>query len=220
MSNMFFWADAGNYEYDSTNIQLGGKTYSMIEATYGEGGFYNVTWDDVQDFWHKDDSDNQYFYNEDSDDVLQMAMLRNTTYTDYYDVILIFERWGWWTTEISYVSYDNVERNQAPGSNYSICSFDSHGNVYDLVVLTEGNASTFLDDVAANEFAIGISYDPFDPDNMAKTSLFGLLGQILTAQLPNVHSAIQYLMLIPLWAGISFMVFTLISRMIPFISGG
>lgn len=220
MSNMFWWADAGDFDYDSSSVQLGNQSYAMTDAVYGTGGFYNVTWADVQSLWVKDSAENQYFYNDVTDDDLQLAMLRDTEYTGFWDVVLIFERWGWWTTEVSYVSYQTIGENQAAGTNYSVSEFDSHGNIYQLIVITEGNASTFSENLTANEFAIGISYDPFDPDNMAKTSLFGILGQMLTARLPNVHQAIQYLLLIPLWTGISFMIFTLISRMIPFVSGG
>lgn len=225
MSTMFAWSEMGSFTYDSRRIQVGSLEYTMINATYGIqtgnlSGFYSATWDDVQSYWNDDDEDNFYYHDDVNDDDLQLAMLRDTSYTGHVDYIYIFERWGWWSTELSYMTYSQLEDAQVPGHNVSVKEFDSHGKTYSLIIITPSDYLNHTYYLEQNIFWIGISYDPYDPDNMATTSLWGILGQMLTASLPGVHPAIQYFLLIPIWTGISFLFFTLISRVIPFISGG
>lgn len=225
MSAMFAWASGGHFDPDSTDIQIGGYEFSMINATYGitSGnltGFYPVTESDYQPIFMKDDEDNLYFHDTVNNDDLQLAPLMDMPLADWSNTIEIFERWGWWSTEDANVPFDDIKNNQIAGTNASAVSFSIHGKTYDLVVITASDSFNHSDLIDERTYWVGISYDAYDPDNMASTSLWGVLGQILTAQLPNVHPMIQYFILIPFWAGISFMVFTLISRMIPFISGG
>lgn len=225
MSGMLTWAESGNFEYSSVRQQIGNETYSLIQADDGNAtDWYSVTDDDYVGRMIKDSENNFYFTNTVTSDELQVRPVEDEGWIEtpaaQADAIVIFERWGWWTTEWSYVKFEVIKTNQLVDSNFSVTPFVSHGNKYDLIIQTPGSAETFNSYLDDHTYWMAISYDPLDPDNLATTSLWGIIGQILTAQIPDVHWAIQMFITIPVWAAISFMVFTVISRVIPFIGGG
>jgi hypothetical protein len=55
---------------------------------------------------------------------------------------------------------------------------------------------------------------------MAESSMWTVLGQMLTAQIPDVHPIINILIAVPFWAAIGFMAIMIVSRFIPLIGGG
>lgn len=232
MSTAFSWGEKGFFQYNTVKIQIGNTTYSMITADDGiqSGnltGFYNVTVDDVKTYFTKDDGGNFYFTDENQapSDELQLRPVDFTIMPSYANPtsppgIIIFERWGWFSTEYVTITKDTIKEGQLSGYNASAVGFTIHSKYYELIVITNSTPELHEDRIDQDVYWVGISYDALAPENMASTSLWGMLGLILTARLPEVPPVIQFAIAIPFWAGFSFMVFTLISRMIPFISGG
>jgi hypothetical protein len=48
---------------------------------------------------------------------------------------------------------------------------------------------------------------------------WNLIGQLLFFQLPNVHPVLNVIIAIPLWAGIAYLIYVLILKVIPFVGG-
>lgn len=226
-SSMLAWGEHGSFDYDSRRIQIGETTFFMITAVNGIQtgnltGFYNMSENFLYDVFEKDDSHNFDYYDSTNDDDLQVGFTTDLYWWNYTDVAgaTIFERWGWYSTNYRYIPLESIKAGQLPTYNVSAVSFEIHSKKYDLVVITESDQYNHSDLIDEYDFWVGISYDPYDEANMAKTSLFGIISQIMTCRIPNVHPLIQLFIIVPIWAGVSFMLFTLISRMIPFISGG
>lgn len=220
MGTLFTHAASGSFDYlTGTAIILGNETYTYIDgATPG----YNVTIDDTTDQWLYTDTDPVFVFHDDlNNDDVYLAMIRDFADERWgTDWVGIYESWGWWSDEFDRIQYDTIIDGQVPYTNVSVVDFEIHKKDYVLLVTTPSNYLNHSSYVDANEFFIALAHAPYDPDNIASVSMWTLIGQMLTAQLPSVHPLIQYFILIPMWVGVGFMVFTLVSRMIPFISGG
>ena len=222
-STMFYYSAKGDFDYDkSSSFLFNDEEYTWIDsATPG----YNVTMantTDVIDGWNTDPSFT--VHDDDNDCDLMLAMARNQWRVSDWgeDFVAIYHTWGWWSEELDRISYQELVDKQEPLTNYSIVDFEMHRSqrYYSLIVITPDTAENHSDYIWANEFFIGIAYAPFDPDNIASVTMWGLIGMLFTASIPGVHPLVNYFIAIPLWIGIAFMTFTIVSRMIPFISGG
>ena len=65
-------------------------------------------------------------------------------------------------------------------------------------------------------FYLGMGYN----ETIASYASWSLITRILFFQMPNVHPLINYMIAIPLWIMILFIIVTIVSRFIPFIGGG
>lgn len=221
MSALFTYSSIGEFNYLSGSaIILGNQTYTYIDGTTPG---YNVTWTNVTDRWLYLDTDPKFTFHDDTnDDDVTVGFIRNqTVYAPWGENFVgIYEKWGWWSDEFDRIQYSTIEDMQIPYTNTSVVDFEIHDKAYSFVFITPSDYVNHSYHIAQSNFFAAIAFTPYDEDNIASTSMWTLIGQMLTARLPTVHPAIQYLIAVPMWVGVGFIVFTLVSRMIPFISGG
>jgi hypothetical protein len=220
MGALFAYSAMGNIDYFSgSTFLLGNETYSYIDgSTHG----YNVTIADVVDTWSEAYADHEFIFHDDiNEDDEHLVMVRALTSSgSMTDEIEVMEAYGWWSDDRIRISYLTLIDYQIPYTNVSIVDFELRSKSYALMIVTPSdyqNHSAYIDE---NEFYISIVHAPQDLDNIGSVSMWNLIGQMLTAQLPSVHPMLQYLIAVPMWVGIGFIIFTLVSRMIPFIGGG
>jgi hypothetical protein len=231
MGPIFASPDArGSFETLENYEIIGGTSYYL----YAPAGGFNLTSANLSTYpnYEADPPDYVTFTNGSvSDRLLWTTNDYGTTFIDeayrevfrdHTDFFTIFTEWGpWYNHHKRYVvlDYTTAEEYQVPGTNQSAIPFSIAGSEEVLVITTPGNETDFADYLWANTFNVQMGTPAF-PTDLADTSMWTILGQLLTARLPNVHPILNFLISIPFWTCISFMVFTLISRMIPFIGGG
>lgn len=213
------WRELKGYEV------IGEVEYLMLSP---EGG-YNAS-DYIQDSWSYDGDDNMAF---DGDAVsvrdCEAAIIRDndlywTEWTGlresrYLDFIMISSEWGWWSGDYQPISYQAIAANQIKDTNQSVCSVIVGGNNYSLIVTAPGGPEYFDVMLWENIFRVQVGI-PGGWDDLAETSMWTVLGQMLTAQLPDVDPIINLLIAVPFWASLGFMAIMIISRFIPLIGGG
>jgi hypothetical protein len=114
------------------------------------------------------------------------------------------------------ISYDSILANWNVGQNYS--ETDLHIE-YGLALYVYNNGTTdFRHELYSNNFTVGIRL--ISNITEASTDVWAMVSQIITLQIPNVGPLVNAMVGIPVSFGICFVLLTLISRFIPFISGG
>lgn len=144
----------------------------------------------------------------------------------YDDFIFIHARdIGGWFGGNRYVaiSYDSVTTRFVT-NNVSYAYFSIFHTNFTVLLETPTNSTNPHDHInsvwAGNyRFYIAVNTDIGDQARMS-SSMWTILTQILTLQLPNVNPILNLLMAVPIWAALGFMVFTIFTRVIPFIAGG
>jgi len=82
-------------------------------------------------------------------------------------------------------------------------------------------SETFEHKIYASEFTVQLGRTWMDTLNeTGRTSMWGLVGKILTLDIPDTPKPISYLIGVPIWICIGFIAVTIISRFIPLIPGG
>jgi hypothetical protein len=80
-------------------------------------------------------------------------------------------------------------------------------------------STSLIADMHSNHWLIGLG-SAIGDSFTAKTSMWAMLGQLLTMTLPNVDPTVNFILAVPFWICITFVAVTIISRFIPFIGGG
>lgn len=223
LSTMFYYSARGDFDYEAgSSFLLAGDEYTWIDSA---NPGYNVTMDNTTDRWFYHGTDPKFTVHDDVNNAdYTMAMIRDQeVYRPWgEDFVGIYETWGWWSDEFDRISYEMVIEKQVPLTNASIIDFEMHRSTryYSLIIITPSDAANHTDNIWDNEFFIGIAHAPFDAASIADVTMWGLIGMLFSASLPGIHPLLNYLITIPFWIGVAFMVFTIVSRMIPFISGG
>ena len=134
------------------------------------------------------------------------------------DFITIYTQWGpWYNSHEEYliIDYSSIPLYQVQSYNQSAVPFTIHGTSEVLIITTPGNETDFESNLWANNFNIAMGTPAFSTD-AAETSMWKILGQLMTASLPNVHPLVNLLIAVPFWASLAFLGFTLLVRVIPF----
>lgn len=139
---------------------------------------------------------------------------KHTLFLDYF---WIYQDQGWGDRPLRVISYDTIIEHQVGVLNESLVEFGLSGHKYALWVRTPGNGAAHSTYIENNVFNVALVYPVIDED--AKVSMWTILGQILTLQLPDTHWFVQIIMAIPLWASIGFMAFLIIRSVIPLLGG-
>jgi len=229
-------ADKGSYSELRDYEIIGGEPYSfwMPEYDITSANVTNEAWVDI-------DTDLCFYYDleegyEDYDNRTPFFVVRNNINYDpdwllthpfystivyrhiYNDFIYIFQSYGWYSKRAIAFSYDDIIFNQITTSNYSVNNFAFGDLGFTLFVTTPGIADDFSADLWDNNFKLklGISHFP----KYEEISIWSSIGQILTLSLPGLIYPLNLLIGIVFWATIGIVALTLISRFIPFISGG
>ena len=217
--------EQGNYTVSEGYTIIGTTEYLLYDPFYG----YNITAGNVSSTYA--DRETFLFTNDTiSGDERELYVIRDyepTLDADQFsageDYVMVQVYWGsWYNAHWSSVkiSYATIAANQIAGTNQSVTSFSCTGWQNEaLIITTSGNHTTFPNLFWADTYNVMMGqYDV--PTDLASTTMWGIIRQLLTASLPNIHPIINILIAIPFWACIGFMVFTIVSRMIPWIAGG
>lgn len=234
MAPMFAEARRGEFALLEGYAVIGGVEYAMFEPT---GGF-NVTSANVSSDY--DSAESFDFTN--ASKTIGCRILRdndmfgiiprrpmggpddsplNVAVAEYLNGFVLRTDWGWWSYDMAAVSYEQVIEDQLGGQNISATDFFLRDTGYTLIVTTGGNASDHEGLIWANAFnlAIGQSDESWESTGMS-TSFWSIIGQMLTAQLPNTQEYVNILITAICWSGIGFMAIMIVSRFIPFVGGG
>ncbi len=218
-----FWNPFDGFKVTDNDVLpwcKGGWTTEFIFYSYGGavGDFNRTTAYVVRDNTH---------YNPDVDPRRLTGMGIGSNEVDYYaeiyeDFIYLAQKYwagiAFFERHAVSFPFDTIIRNQISGTNYSTLDYRFGDNSYTLIIRTPlSNPSWFDEYLYNNDFTmfLGINQSPTIDD----ASLWVIVGQILTGNLPDMQPTIGYIIAIPLWAAISFTTMTLIGRFLPFISG-
>lgn len=208
---------------------IGGVNYNCIAPTEG----YNVTMNETHDSPWQDEDKFEFDYA--SWPYLTVRMVRagsfdmsqvGETPIIYYDFFWIHAKkssaWNAKSTN-AIIPYQDFETRFLE-NNVSYAYFELWNYNFTLLVTTQTNDTDHSDHLTmlyTNQFNIRVAENvDINEDAAMHASMWTILGQILTLSLPNVNFVVNLLMSVPIWAAMGFMVFTIFSRVIPFISGG
>ena len=138
------------------------------------------------------------------------------TLSKYQDEFIFRMSWGYWSYDMDAISYEQVISDQQGGTNMSVSVFYLAGDSYSLLVGTGGDATTHESLIWNNQFNISIGHDTSTIDTVTSASFWSILGQMMSASLPNTHWIINYLVSAIMWSAIGFMAIVVIVWFIPF----
>ena len=199
-------------------------------------GGWDITSDNVTDRWDHEADENAYFYETEpgEDEQIVVGIIRDNAYFDstyawervgyesmmYEDFIMVYTEFGVWSMDDWPISYETIIDNQVMNSNVSVTEFGLHyDTTFALIITVDAAGELFRAGVWNSDFNIKIGLPDFEAD-IAEASMWTILTQVMTASLPEVGDEVNLIIGATMYAGICMIVFTVISRMIPFISGG
>lgn len=231
--------EAGGNWYQPVGYGLiGGVDYAFLTPSDG----YNVTVADTTDEWD-DDAITNLQYDGEALGVkdVEVAVIKDN-YADppllpitdeakhrdkYEDFLLIHVG-----VPNAFDDYDSIDLNEFVDNriigtngtgNYSAITRILNSVGYTFVVTIDGPADLFLyylTGIFDFRLQVGIVAEEYNYTAVGENSMWEILGQIMTASLPNTNWFVNVIIAVPFYACIGFMVIMLVSRFIPFISGG
>lgn len=246
MNQVFYLAEVGGSVEDLEGWEyIGGRLIDMNTVTPADG--YDVTPADVAGSGYFDgyraDEGTVFVFNDPAlspPKDMNVKVVRDNIYyhpgawldkkqQKYRDMIIV-QSWRGWDYKYSAISYQTIASKFSSATNMSMVDFKMKSEKYTLIVnITvdwepvpdQRNQDYFIERLWGNDFHVSIGIPAFtdDPD-LAKESMWAMIWQALTMDLPGVPAVIQPFITIPFWIAIGFCAFTLVSRVIPFIAGG
>ena len=229
----FFQTASGQWDEVKGTLMVGATEFTLRNPIEG----WNIDNDNITDRWDHEASENAYFYEDEAgeDDQMVLGFIRDNALFGrpewyigvvpadeqlYEDYIMIYTEFGWWDHDEWAISYETVIDNQITNSNISITEFGiRHNTTFALIITVDGPPGIFGASFWSNNFNVKLAVPDYE-DDIAYTSMWAILGQVMTASLPDVGFEINLILGATFYAGIGMMVFTVISRMIPFVAGG
>lgn len=228
----FLQTASGNWDEITGTLLIGSTEYTLRNPEAG----WDITDENVTDRWDHEADENAYFYKDDpgEDDQIVVGIIRDNAYFDssfawvrpgadsllYNDFIMVYTEFGWWDNDEWPIPYVTILSNRLTNSNVSVTDFGiRHNTTFALIVTVDDDPAKFGDGLYDNEFNIKIGVPDYEPD-IAYTSMWTVLGQVMTASIPDVAPEVNLIIGATMYAGIGMIVFTVISRMIPFVAGG
>jgi len=218
--------DEGSFDlYEGTSI-IQGREYAML----GPAGGYNFTSADALEDWHHDDAESVFF--EDADvtgDTVEAQLVMGhevplvNLFSDeddkYGDFLIFYTEWGLFSNDEKALSFPMIIAAQGEG-NLSTLSIWLHKDNYTVFVQTPGPAEfhTLFVNMGSFNVRIGILLDE-DFESLKKASMWTILGQLMTASIPDVHPVVNYFIAVPFWASVGFLAVMVVRAFIPFLGG-
>jgi len=133
-----------------------------------------------------------------------------------------YTKHGWFDVSIGvgwrYYVLPYTTISQHSKGNLSSIDFMFGGENYTAFVVTPGSGAFDGGLYTNNTFALALG-QVWGLDHVGKTSMWKLVGQLLTCSLPNTNLYANLIMTISIWAVIAYVAIAMISRFIPTISG-
>ena len=225
-------APTGRWDQPEGWELIGGVAYANLEPTGG----YTVTAYNHTENPYTDNASRELNFIYTDWEYISVRLVRNCSVTKpfthgdedkkYDDFVYIHaKRDSGWFAGDRYVAipFEALMANFIQ-NNVSYSYFSVFKTNFTVILETATNNSNPADHINAVWFgnyntAIAFNTEVSDSDRMS-SSMWTILGQILTLQLPDVNRVVNLLLAVPIWAALGFMVFTIFSRVVPFISGG
>lgn len=140
----------------------------------------------------------------------------------YEDFVVVAQEYGWWGVREVFISYETIMSN-AGETNISYTPFVINEYSYSLVITMPENVTgdTFELYMYYSDYNLRIGKLPFSGwSDYGNQTVWGTLKQMMTMDLPDTHPIIDFLIAIPIWTALIFTFFTIVARLIPFVSGG
>jgi len=219
-----YWQDIEGYDI------FGGVEYNFCEPVYG----FNVSMANHTQNAESDNPIKKLEFDYDPFDFMTVRLVRDFdnlgpyhTRYHYNDFINIHVKKGgvtWGKDRWVQIPYDGALRTSFAYVNETeTCSFayfEAFNSNFTVVLTTWTNdSSAHYGSIMAGTYNLKIAYNA-ENDMSMHQSMWTILGQILTLELPDMGNEANLLFAVPIWAALGFMVFTILSRVIPFISGG
>jgi len=219
--------DAGSFNiYEGTEI-IAGREYGMMDP---DGG-YNFTEADSLESWDHDAAESVFFDDTTlTDDTIEVQLVMGHEIPTvrlyevqedlYEDFLMFYTEWGWWSNDEVAVSFPRIISSQVAGTNMSLVSIWLHNNNYTLFVMTPGSPEfhKLFVDMGAFNVRLGLLLDD-DFESLKKSSMWTILGQLMTASIPDVHPVVNYFISVPFWASVGFLAVMVVRAFIPFLGG-
>jgi hypothetical protein len=136
----------------------------------------------------------------------------------YNDYVMVAQEYGWFSVSYTAISYDQIKQANMGTGNTSLVPFVIHGHEMTLIVQAFENSTgaTFRTCIDLNLFNLKLGV--VDDDNftaIAHSSIWNILGQMLTMQLPESTPFVDLLVAVPLWTGVAVCFFIFARSLIP-----
>lgn len=223
----------GYFETKEGYDWLGGTTIDYASPSYG----YNLTAANWTDNSKDDDANQKFIYDYDGFNWIAMRVVKDydkplltqnpTDAKDGDDFVCVhLEKTGAVLSDDKWrgIPFDNLF-NHWYADNMSYAYFTAWKTNFTIIITTDalpvnesvGNPradhiNSFY--MGACNIKIGVVTDL--TGDAARTSMWVILGQILTMQLPNVNWFVQMLISVPIWSAIGFLMFEIFAKLWPF----
>ena len=137
---------------------------------------------------------------------------------DYKDCILFEMNYGLWNTKHKHaaISYESINANYDAKNNYSKLGFTLNADL--LLFVSTGPGYSFPIGLYANQFNMSIGW-MWNITDAVSASPWALIGQILTFSVPDIGDTLNFLIGIPVYLTIGFLILAVASRFIPTFAG-
>lgn len=237
MQDAFAEAEGGRWQYASGQGLYGDMTFNLWQPVAGFD-ILDMTIIDRYDSFRGDeeeasreifyvadpDEDDRYLVNVINDNELwDVGWVNLLGFTDerrlYEDYIMVAQEYGWFSVEYKAISYEQIkDGNLGNEGNTSLVPFTIHDRDLTLIVQTPENATGASFQTCVNLNLFNIKIGQVDSDNfttMAHSSVWNILGQMLTMQLPESTPFVDILIAVPMWTGIAFVFFIIARSLVP-----
>ena len=229
----FLQVAGGQWDEVKGTQMIGTTEYTLRNPVEG----WDITSDNVVDRWDHEADENVAFYEDDpgEDDELVCGFIRDNALFGrpewypgvvpedeqlYLDYIMIYTEFGIYDHDEWAISYETIESNQIANGNVSVTEFGiRHNTTFALIITVDAPFDLFGAQLWGNNFNIKLGIPDYE-DDIAYTSMWTVLGQVMTASLPEVGYEVNLIIGATVYAGLGMIIFTVISRMIPFVAGG
>ena len=221
------------FDYDTGYAIIGGTEYNYLDPTSG----YSITQDNVTDNFD-DDNPLNLLYDGDtlSVDDLRVGIVRDNEMYNYdpgrssdffvnkneflyVDYIMVYMTYGIWSHDSVAIPLQGIIDAQSPETNISFYDFYLHNENYTLVINTPGTPDDHAGFIENNIYTMYVGCPLFSPD-LAKVSMWKLIGMIATGNLPETQPVVDVILAAMFWLTAGFMIAMILSRFIPLIAGG
>jgi hypothetical protein len=219
--------DIGDFEVHEGSQVIQGTEYGFLDP---ESGF-NITEDYATNDWTHDADESMYF--DDAvltDDTVEVQVvidhnlpLVGMPFQDeelYRDFIFLYVEYGWFSHDETAISYQQIITSQLSDSNQSLVTVWLHNTNYTLIITAPGPPEFFNVFVGLSQYNIQLAI-PLDMsmESLKSAGMWTILGQLMTASLPNITPIVNYLISVPFWVSVGFLAVMVIRAFIPFLGG-
>ena len=219
MTNLFVYAERGDWDVIEGMRIIDNTTYDLLDPAEG----YAVTNANVtDDYMEADNLEFTLGTTPIGARVVRDSMRYSTAWkfsefdkevSKYKDSVIFRTDWGWWSYDMDSVPFEEIEADQIAGTNTSASEFVIRGHPCTLLIATGGDAANHSTLLWANLFNLSLARSTDQITNVSvQTGFWTILGQMMTASLPNTIGFMNTLIAAVWWTTVGFMAVVLVTR--------